>query len=51
VLEKQRRILGAEHLDALRSMNNIALTYWDQGRMGEAAALQEEVLEKHRRAS
>jgi len=43
------RILGAEHPDTLTSMNNLASTYWAQGRMAEAAALQEEVLEKHRR--
>ena len=30
-------------------MNNLALTYSDQGRTGEAAALQEEVLQKRRR--
>jgi len=42
-------ILGVEHPDTLRSMNNLAATYRDQGRRAEAAALQEEVLEKRRR--
>jgi len=32
----------------LISMNNLAVTYQSQGRTGEAAALQEEVLEKCR---
>jgi hypothetical protein len=32
----------------VRSMGNLASTYRDQGRTGEAAALQEEVMEKHR---
>ena len=41
-------ILGVEHPDTLRSMNNLAATYRDQGRRAEAAALQEEVLEKRR---
>jgi Tetratricopeptide repeat/NB-ARC domain len=35
-------ILGAEHPNTLTSMNNLALTYRDQGKTGEAAALQEE---------
>jgi Tetratricopeptide repeat len=32
VLEKQRQILEAEHPDTLRSMNNLAIRYGDQGR-------------------
>jgi hypothetical protein len=44
-----RRILGAEHHDTLKSMNNLAITYRVQGRTAEAAALHEEVLEKRRR--
>jgi hypothetical protein len=42
-------ILGAEHPETLTSMNNLAVTYGDQGRTAEAAALKEEVLEKRRR--
>ena len=43
-----RRILGEEHPDTLRSMNYLALTFLDQGRTEEAAALQEEVVEKRK---
>ena len=28
----------SDHPDMLTSINNLALTYWAQGRMGEAAA-------------
>jgi hypothetical protein len=44
-----RRILGAEHPDMLTSMGNLTLTYQARGNTAEAAALQEEVLEKRRR--
>ena len=43
------RILGAEHPDMLTSMGNLASCYRAQGRTAEAAALEEEVLEKRRR--
>jgi hypothetical protein len=39
VLEKHRRILGAQHPDTLTSMNNLALTYSTHGKTGEVAAL------------
>jgi Tetratricopeptide repeat/NB-ARC domain len=46
VLEKSlkicTRILGAEHPATLTSMNNLANTYSDQGRTGEAAALEKQ---------
>ena len=42
-------ILGDDHPSTLTSMNNLALTYGDQGRTGEAAMMQEEVLQKRRR--
>jgi Flp pilus assembly protein TadD len=42
-------LLGEEHPDTLTSMGNLAITYWAQGRTAEAAALQEEVLEKQKR--
>jgi len=48
VLQKFRRILGEEHPYTLTAMANLAITYRDQGRMGEAAALPEEVLQKWR---
>ena len=44
-----RRILGEEHPDTLASMSDLAIIYRVQGRTGEAAALQEEVLQKRRR--
>ena len=42
-------ILSDEHPDTLATMDNLAITYLDQGRTGEAPALQEQVLEKSRR--
>ena len=47
VLEKWKQIFGVEHPSTLKLVGNLASTYRDQGRMAEAAALQE-VLEKHR---
>ncbi|KAI5816684.1 hypothetical protein BZA77DRAFT_246297 [Pyronema omphalodes] len=50
VLEVQRRTLGEEHLDTLRSMNNLANTYRELGgRLKEVQELQEKVLEVRRR--
>jgi len=48
VLQKQKQILGPDHLDILTSMNNLSLIYQDQGKLGEAVAVQEEVLQKER---
>jgi len=42
-------ILGAEHLETLVAIQNLASTYWAQGRNAEAATIGEEVLEKRRR--
>jgi len=45
------RILNELHgqdQDTLICMNNLAVTYRDQGKLGEAAALQEEVLQKRK---
>ena len=41
-----KAILGADHPDTLASMNNLAATYHRQGRISDAAELQEEVLQK-----
>ena len=49
VLEKRRRILGEEHPDTLRAMNNLAFTLGDLGRHNEALTLKQEVLEKYQR--
>jgi len=48
-VEKQKKILGAEHPDTLRSMHNLVNTYGAQGRTGEAEVLREEVVEKQKR--
>ena len=42
-------MLGAEHPDTLRSMANLALTYWDQGRWEEAEELEVQVMETMQR--
>ena len=44
--EKRKRLLGNDHPDTLASMVNLAGTYRQQGRWGEAEALQLVVLEK-----
>jgi tetratricopeptide (TPR) repeat protein len=43
-LKIKGRVLGDEHPDTLSTMNNLGITYSDQGRWGEAAELQEKVL-------
>jgi hypothetical protein len=47
-VDAHKQILGVEHPDTLMSMNNLAVTYSNQGRNVEAAALKEEVLEKRK---
>lgn len=44
-----RRVLGAEHPDTLRSMNNLAETLWRQGDLTGAHTLHEQVFEARRR--
>lgn len=44
VLEKMKRIVAEDHHDTLTVINNLALTYWKQERLTEAAKLQKEVL-------
>jgi len=44
-MEARSRVLGAEHPDTLRSMGNLALTYWNQGRWTEAEKLEVHVME------
>ncbi len=43
--ETRRRVLGSEHPDTLRSMNNLAETFRAQGELNGAWKIQEEVLE------
>ena len=45
MLETQRQTLGSTHLDTLTTMNDLALTLWNLGRLDEAEALQVEVLQ------
>ena len=47
--EISAEILGPEHAFTLTTMHNLATTYRAQGRTAEAAALEEQVLEKSRR--
>ena len=42
VMETRKRVLGAEHPDALTSMANLASTYWNQERLQEALGLMSE---------
>ena len=44
-METRKIVLGPEHPDTLTSMNNLALTYGDQGRWAEAEKLQVQVME------
>ncbi|KAI9762477.1 MAG: hypothetical protein M1840_001237 [Geoglossum simile] len=45
VLELQKEVLGEKHPDTLRTMGNLASTYWKQGRSKEAEELNLRVLE------
>ncbi|KAI0437652.1 hypothetical protein F4803DRAFT_565895 [Xylaria telfairii] len=42
----RREVLGQDHPDTLSSMNNLASTYWNQGRWKEAESLGVQVLER-----
>ncbi|KAF8190581.1 hypothetical protein K438DRAFT_1763045 [Mycena galopus ATCC 62051] len=46
ILEKWRKLLGDDHRDTLRAMNNLASTYHSLGQLQEAEKLQLVVLEK-----
>ena len=46
VMESRKTKLGADHLDVLTGMANLASTYWEQDRLSEAETLEVEVLEK-----
>jgi hypothetical protein len=45
VLEIRKRVLGAEHPDALVSMHNLAVVFGEQGRYSEASKLMEECVQ------
>jgi hypothetical protein len=48
-METSKRVLGQEHPETLSSMNNLASTYWDQGRWKEAEELGVQVMETRKR--
>ena len=43
VAADRARILGPEHPDTLRTQANLAVSYWQAGRTGEAITIQEKV--------
>ncbi|MEG5198196.1 CHAT domain-containing tetratricopeptide repeat protein [Microcoleus sp. A6-C5] len=45
----RRKVLGQEHLDVARSLNNLALLYKSQGRYSEAEPLYRQALEMRKR--
>ena len=45
VLDMRKKVLGAEHPDTVKSMANLANTYFDQGRWNEAEKLEVQVLD------
>jgi tetratricopeptide (TPR) repeat protein len=47
--EMYRSVLGTEHLETLKAMYSLALTYQAQGRNVDAVRIQEEVLEKEKK--
>ncbi|KAJ7806675.1 hypothetical protein B0H13DRAFT_2485296 [Mycena leptocephala] len=48
VLEKRKHVLGADHLDTLQAMSDLALTYCDLGEFHKAEGLGTVVLEKRK---
>jgi len=49
VVNTRKRVLGEDHPDLLISMDNLALTYRNQGRWKEAEELQMQVLQTRKR--
>ncbi|KAJ7904121.1 hypothetical protein B0H13DRAFT_2274711 [Mycena leptocephala] len=48
VLKKRKQVLGDDHPDTLRTMGNLASTYWHLGKFQQAEELQVVVLEKRK---
>jgi tetratricopeptide (TPR) repeat protein len=48
-LDLRRRVLGREHSDTLRSMNNLAKVYEHEGKYAQAEALNSQTMETRRR--
>ncbi|KAF8801572.1 hypothetical protein BYT27DRAFT_7198127 [Phlegmacium glaucopus] len=42
-MDMRKKLLGPEHPDTLTSMENLAVTYWNQRRWTEAKQLQVQV--------
>ena len=49
VLELRRKVLGSEHPDTLRLMNDLAFTHSELGRHEKALAMYQQVLELKRK--
>ena len=49
MIKTSKRVLRAEYLDILISMNNLALIYKDQERLQEAEKLQISVMERRKK--
>ena len=45
----RKKVLGADHLDTLLSMGNLATTYWNQGRWKEAEQLDVQVMDMRKK--
>ena len=48
-MEMRMKLLGAEHPDTLTSMENIAVTYCNQGKWIEAEQLQVQVMDMRKK--
>jgi hypothetical protein len=48
-MEARKKLLGVEHRDTLKSMLNLAGTYWRQSRWEEAETLEVQVMETRKR--
>jgi Tetratricopeptide repeat len=47
-MDVSRRVLGVEHPITLKSMNNLSITYQNQGRLNEAEKFQADVMDVRR---
>jgi hypothetical protein len=48
-MDMNKKLLGAEHPSTLRSMENLASTYWNQGRWNEAEQLEVQVMDMRKK--
>ncbi|GGN23650.1 tetratricopeptide (TPR) repeat protein [Actinoplanes campanulatus] len=49
IAAKAARLLGEQHLETIRARANLAVSYWENGRVLDAIALQEQVLSDRER--